>query len=251
MADQSKIPQDPNQLDPEVEVAEITDPDLLQKMQQLTETVNAAEADAPSLAPGMSRGLGDIQVKVVDITAQTDRNVYDNRPNGAASIAGLLLHHTASASENGDIAYLSNWHDNPVSIHKVIRRNGTIVKIVPEDRRAWHAGPSSWRGRDWCNDWMIGYEICNKGNGEPFTDAQYEAIAQSIAYDCALYHIKDVNVATHKAVRDTWLHAHPGTAALKNDPLGLDLDRIWQRVTQIRDQWPFGPIVALWSDSGQ
>src|SRR3954453_5428332 len=133
MADQNGTPQDPNQLDPEVEVGEITDPELQRKMEEIGRAVDQAAAAAPPWAPQAAKALGAPDIKVVDITARTDHRVYDNRRMGAASIAGILLHHTASGSEDGDITYLSNWHDNPVSIHKVIRRNGTIVKIVPED----------------------------------------------------------------------------------------------------------------------
>lgn len=215
------------------EVPAIMDPEQQQAAAGLNQEVVAAE---------------DAKADVADLTARTDPRVYNDRPNGAQSISGILLHHTGSPSEDGDAFWLSQFHENPVSVHKLIKRSGLIVKIVPEEKRAWHAGLSAWHGTNDCNNTMIGYEICNRGNGEAFTDAQYEVIAQSIAYDCAVYHIPDANVTTHKAVRDMWLQAHPGTAARKNDPLGLDMDRVWARVRALRADWPFGPAVALWAD---
>jgi AmpD protein len=64
-----------------------------------------------------------------------------------------------------------------VSAHALIRRDGEIVQYVPLDRRAWHAGLSSFRGRPGCNDYSIGIEL--EGTEDlPFTDRQYEALAE-------------------------------------------------------------------------
>lgn len=241
--------------DDEPEVPQITDPQDLTGVEQVAQELSqAVPAPLPGGGPGGGQrslpggAAGLAPVAVIDRTNKTDPNVYDNRPNGVNSITGILLHHTGSASEDGDIYWLSQMHDNPVSVHKVIKRNGVLVKLVNEDKRAWHAGLSSWRGVDDCNNTMIGYEICNRGDGEAFTDAQYNTVAQSIAYDCAVYHIPDVNVTTHQKVRDAWLAAHPDTAAKKNDPLGLDMNRLWNLVREVRQNWPFAPTVPLWSD---
>lgn len=64
-----------------------------------------------------------------------------------------------------------------VSAHFVIRRDGEIIQFVPCVKRAWHAGESSWKGRTRCNDYSIGVEL--EGTGDmPFTDAQYERLAE-------------------------------------------------------------------------
>lgn len=63
-----------------------------------------------------------------------------------------------------------------VSSHYLIRRDGEVVQFVPIERRAWHAGASSWRGRSRCNDFSVGIEL--EGTEEDaFTDLQYEALA--------------------------------------------------------------------------
>jgi AmpD protein len=65
---------------------------------------------------------------------------------------------------------------NPVSSHMLIRRDGQITQYVPFGERAWHAGQSSYRGRQGCNDFSIGIEL--EGTDDiPYTDAQYEQLA--------------------------------------------------------------------------
>ncbi len=63
-----------------------------------------------------------------------------------------------------------------VSSHYLIRRDGSLVQYVPEEKRAWHAGVSSWKGRSRCNDFSIGVEL--EGSDDvPFSEPQYEALA--------------------------------------------------------------------------
>jgi AmpD protein len=63
-----------------------------------------------------------------------------------------------------------------VSSHFVIRRDGELVQFVSVLDRAWHAGRSSWCGRDNCNDYSIGIELEGL-EGETFEDAQYDTLA--------------------------------------------------------------------------
>src|SRR3546814_20785823 len=51
-----------------------------------------------------------------------------------------------------------------VSSHYVVEEDGTVYRLVPEDRRAWHAGVSYWQGRRGLNDVSIGIEIVNPGH---------------------------------------------------------------------------------------
>jgi N-acetyl-anhydromuramoyl-L-alanine amidase len=59
-----------------------------------------------------------------------------------------------------------------VSAHFVVRRNGELLQFVPTVKRAWHAGTSSWQGRERCNDYSVGIEMegCNV---LPFEVVQY------------------------------------------------------------------------------
>ena len=63
-----------------------------------------------------------------------------------------------------------------VSSHFLVRRDGALVRFVPVERRAWHAGASTWRGRSRCNDFSVGIELEGTDDA-PFEDPQYEALA--------------------------------------------------------------------------
>lgn len=64
-----------------------------------------------------------------------------------------------------------------VSSHFVVRRDGELLQFVDCEARAWHAGRSSWQGRDNCNDHSIGIELEGL-EGEVFEAVQYEVLAR-------------------------------------------------------------------------
>jgi len=72
--------------------------------------------------------------------------------------------------------YFAEIHALKVSAHFLVRRDGEVVQFVPVERRAWHAGASSWRGRSRCNDFSVGIEL-EGAEDSPFADAQYAALA--------------------------------------------------------------------------
>ncbi|MYD45486.1 MAG: 1,6-anhydro-N-acetylmuramyl-L-alanine amidase AmpD [Gammaproteobacteria bacterium] len=62
-----------------------------------------------------------------------------------------------------------------VSSHALIDREGKVTQFVPFDRRAWHAGQSSFQGQKECNNFGIGIEL--EGTEEvPFTEKQYSVL---------------------------------------------------------------------------
>lgn len=71
--------------------------------------------------------------------------------------------------------YYQTIHQLRVSAHFFIRRDGELIQFVPCGKRAWHAGVSSWRGRERCNDFSIGIEL-EGDDATPFEDAQYEML---------------------------------------------------------------------------
>ncbi len=72
--------------------------------------------------------------------------------------------------------YFASLEGQKLSAHFLIRREGSIAQFVPCALRAWHAGLSSWRGRDQCNDYSMGIEL--EGTDDiPYTDLQYAALA--------------------------------------------------------------------------
>jgi N-acetyl-anhydromuramoyl-L-alanine amidase len=73
-----------------------------------------------------------------------------------------------------------------VSSHLLIRRDGAYVQYVPFHLRAWHAGVSSYCGRERCNDFSIGIEM--EGSDElPYEPAQYRALSAAVHALCRAY----------------------------------------------------------------
>ncbi|MDJ0700161.1 MAG: 1,6-anhydro-N-acetylmuramyl-L-alanine amidase AmpD [Woeseiaceae bacterium] len=72
--------------------------------------------------------------------------------------------------------YFSEIHGLEVSTHLLIRRDGEVVQFVSFNERAWHAGASSFRGRERCNDHAIGIELEGEDDID-YEDPQYEVLA--------------------------------------------------------------------------
>jgi N-acetyl-anhydromuramyl-L-alanine amidase AmpD len=78
---------------------------------------------------------------------------------------------------HGEHPYFESLRGLRVSAHFFIRRDGRVLQFVSCDDRAWHAGESSWAGRDQCNDFSIGIELEGL-EGDRFEPAQYTALAR-------------------------------------------------------------------------
>ena len=78
-----------------------------------------------------------------------------------------------------------------VSAHLLVRRDGGLVQYVPFNQRAWHAGRSSWQGRDACNDFSIGIEL-EGTDDRPYTGAQYRMLSRLVRALAARYGIREV-----------------------------------------------------------
>ena len=95
-------------------------------------------------------------------------------PPGVFGGTGIIELFTNRLDRAAD-PYYALVADMRVSAHFLIRRDGDVVQFVACAQRAWHAGLSSWQGRERCNDYSIGIELegCDE---QPFEDAQYEAL---------------------------------------------------------------------------
>jgi len=130
----------------------------------------------------------------------------DERPEGAA--VTLLVVHSISLPPgeyggDGIVGLFTNTLDfsaHPyyetlrgleVSAHFLIRRGGELIQLVPCDRRAWHAGASSWRGRERCNDVSVGVEL-EGTDDQAYTDPQYSRLAGLLLDLRRRYPIADV-----------------------------------------------------------
>ena len=104
---------------------------------------------------------------------------HDARPeDGPIDI--LLLHYTGMES---GLAALERLCDPAakVSAHYLIEEDGTVLRLVPEHRRAWHAGMASWQGDSDINARSLGIELVNPGHEfgyRPFPEAQMAALIE-------------------------------------------------------------------------
>ncbi len=86
----------------------------------------------------------------------------DARPDGTP-IDTIVLHYTGMKTAREAIDRLRDPAAR-VSSHYVVEEDGTVWRLVPEERRAWHAGVSFWRGHVQLNDRSVGIEIVNPGH---------------------------------------------------------------------------------------
>ena len=87
--------------------------------------------------------------------------------------------------------YYETLRDLKVSAHFLVRREGELIQLVPCAKRAWHAGPSSWRGRERCNDFSVGVEL-EGADDRAYSDRQYARLAELLAALRRRYPIVDV-----------------------------------------------------------
>jgi len=95
----------------------------------------------------------------------------------------LLLHYTGMKTGQEAIDRLRD-PSAKVSAHYVVEEDGTIHRLVAEDRRAWHAGISYWRGAEQINDRCIGIEIVNPGHEWGYVD--FPALQMAAVCDLCL-----------------------------------------------------------------
>ena len=114
----------------------------------------------------------------------------------------IVLHYTGMESA----AAACDWLCNPasrVSCHYLVEEDGSIVQMVGEDMRAWHAGQSSWRGVADINSRSIGIEIQNPGHamGYPeFPGPQMDAVIALCGDILKRHDIPPRNVVAHSDV---------------------------------------------------
>ncbi len=102
---------------------------------------------------------------------------HDARPEGRA-IDMLVLHYTGMESAAAALARLRSL-EAKVSAHYLIDEDGTLYRLVPEARRAWHAGLSAWESERNVNGCSIGIELVNPGHEfgyRPFPEPQMAAL---------------------------------------------------------------------------
>lgn len=132
-----------------------------------------------------------------------DREVLSpNHDERAAPITMVVIHYTEMQSQQAALERLCD-PEAKVSAHYLIGRQGEVVRLVPEEKRAWHAGLSYWRGHRDVNSASIGIELDHPGHlfgYGPFPDAQFEALVPLVARIVKRYDIPRANVVGHSDV---------------------------------------------------
>jgi N-acetylmuramoyl-L-alanine amidase len=164
---------------------------------------------------------------------------FDDR---ALPVTMLVLHYTGMQDAASAIARLTDAAAK-VSAHYLIAEDGQIVQMVEEDKRAWHAGRSYWRGMTDINSASIGIEIVNPGHEwgyRPFPEAQIDALIPLVS--------RIVN--THKITRGNVVGHSDVAPARKDDPGELFP---WHRLAKLRLALPRPSknlMDPLWTDAG-
>ena len=131
--------------------------------------------------------------------------IYRPSPNHderALPVSMIVLHYTGMPDCEGALDRMCS-PEAKVSAHYCIDEDGTIYRLVDEDRRAWHAGKSFWRGIRDVNSASVGIEIVNPGHEfgyRPFPDEQIAALIPLVADIKARHGISRGNIVAHSDI---------------------------------------------------
>ncbi|KKB96856.1 N-acetylmuramoyl-L-alanine amidase AmiD precursor [Candidatus Arcanobacter lacustris] len=124
---------------------------------------------------------------------------YDMRES---VIDTIVIHYTDMVDDAETLALLCNPKAK-VSAHYFINREGIIYQLVDDDKRAWHAGISYWRGKSKLNDNSIGIELANPGHLNGYIDFTKSQMSSLISICQSLidkHQIKPINIVGHSDI---------------------------------------------------
>jgi N-acetylmuramoyl-L-alanine amidase len=153
-----------------------------------------------------------------------------------------VLHYTGMEDAASAIARLRD-PEARVSCHYLVAEDGQVLRMVPEDKRAWHAGQSYWRGLHGVNAASIGIEIVNPGHEfgyRPFPREQMEALIPLLSGIVERHQIPRANVVGHSDV----------APARKQDPGELFDWALLARHRLAVARPTRGLVDPLWTDGG-
>jgi N-acetylmuramoyl-L-alanine amidase len=131
-----------------------------------------------------------------------EERLSPNHDERTLPINMVVLHYTEMKPVGAAIERLTD-PEAKVSAHYLITEEGGVIRLVPEDRRAWHAGSSFWRGIPDVNSASIGIELDHPGHGlgyRGFAEAQIDALIPLLARIVKHYDIPRANVVGHSDV---------------------------------------------------
>jgi len=127
---------------------------------------------------------------------------YSKNPRPLRNIHFLIIHYTGMQSARVSMNKLKH-PKSKVSCHYFLERNGNIYRMVSDNKIAWHAGKSKWKGFNNLNKYSIGIEIQNKGHFfgyQNFTKKQIFSLIKLIKILIKKYKIKKENVLGHSDI---------------------------------------------------
>jgi len=114
----------------------------------------------------------------------------------------IVLHYTGMTTGDAALARLTD-PASKVSAHYLIEEDGRLFALVPEARRAWHAGISSWQGARDINGLSVGVELVNPGHEfgyRPFGQRQIAALAELLGEIRSRWTVPDARILGHADV---------------------------------------------------
>jgi N-acetylmuramoyl-L-alanine amidase len=114
----------------------------------------------------------------------------------------IVLHYTGMQTGEAALARLCD-PEAKVSSHYLVEEDGRVFRLVAEERRAWHAGVSFWKGEEGVNHASIGIEIVNPGHEfgyRAFPEAQIAAVIALLADIRTRWEIEDSRIIGHSDV---------------------------------------------------
>ena len=122
---------------------------------------------------------------------------------GGRGIDMIVLHYTGCPSAESAELWMCS-PDSQVSAHYLVEEDGTVVQLVAEEARAWHAGLAHWAGEEDVNSRSIGIEIQNAGHDcgapPPYPEAQVAAVVALVADIAQRHGIVPERVVGHSDV---------------------------------------------------
>ena len=138
--------------------------------------------------------------------AQKLENLYSPnfspKKRNIKNIKYLIIHYTGMKKTSDAIKRLINY-ESEVSCHYFIKKNGDIIRMVPDIYVAWHAGKSSWKKNNFLNKLSIGIELDNPGHDhgyQSFKLKQIKSLKRLIKKLKSKYKIKKENVLGHSDI---------------------------------------------------
>ncbi|MEM9502144.1 MAG: N-acetylmuramoyl-L-alanine amidase [Pseudomonadota bacterium] len=125
-----------------------------------------------------------------------------NHDERALPVTMAVLHYTEMKPVETALARLTN-PEAKVSAHYLITEDGEVIRLVNEDKRAWHAGASFWRGIKDVNSASVGIELDHPGHANgyrEFSKPQIDALIPLLTRIIKQYDIPRANVVAHSDV---------------------------------------------------